>query len=129
MIRRLRNHIGGEKLRKIVDSLWTSKMRYGLQLWATVRMERSQPKKQAITDVQKTQNKLLRILEKKRISDKVEVKTMLNNQGMLSVNQTAAQIKLVEMWKAKHVEIYPINVRFQTTVEGGRTTRGETKGK
>ena len=122
MIRRLRNHIGGEKLRKIVDSLWTSKLRYGLQLWATVRMEETQPKKQAITDVQKVQNKLLRILEKKRISDKVEVKTMLKNQGMLSINQTAAQIKLVEMWKAKHVEIYPINVRFQTTVEGGRTT-------
>ena len=30
LIRRLRNHINPEKLRRIVDSLWTSKLRYGL---------------------------------------------------------------------------------------------------
>ena len=88
-----------------------------------------QAKKQAITDVQKTQNKLLRILEKKKISDKIKVTTMLKSQDMLSVNQTTAQIKLVEMWKAKHVEVYPINIRFLTTVGGRRTTCGETKGK
>ena len=35
LIKQLRNHICKEKLRKIVDSLWTSKLRYGLQLWAT----------------------------------------------------------------------------------------------
>ena len=129
MKRRLRNHTGGEKLRKIVDGLWTSKLIYGLQIWATVRMEESQVKKQAIADVQKTENELLRILEKKRIRDRVKVKTMLKNQDMLSVNQTAAQIKLVEMWRAKHVKVYPINNRFQTTVEGRRTTCRETKGK
>ena len=64
-----------------------------------MRMEELQAKKQAITDVQKTQNKLLRILEKKKISDKIKVTTMLKSQDMLSVNQTTAQIKLVEIGK------------------------------
>ena len=63
------------------------------------------PKRQ-IRDAQKVQNKLLRILEKKRIFDKVPIKGMLENQEILLVNQTGAQIKLVEMWKAKNVEEY-----------------------
>ena len=48
---------------------------------------------------------------------------------MLSVNQKAAHIKLVEMCKAKHMEVYPIIIRFKITVESGKTTHGETKGK
>ena len=39
LIKSLRNHIAAEKLMKIVDSLWTSKLRYRIQLWALVTME------------------------------------------------------------------------------------------
>ena len=66
LIRRLRNHINPEKLRRIVDSLWTSKLRYGLQLWATVRKEDMDSRKSIIVEVQKEQNKLLRVLERKK---------------------------------------------------------------
>ena len=129
LIRRLRNHITPEKLRRIVDSLWTSKLRYGLQLWATVRMEDMDSRKSIIVEVQKAQNKLLRVLERKRISDKTPVKEMLDNQKMLSVNQLAAQIKLVEMWKAKNTENYPVNIEFRATNENQTETRGATSGK
>ena len=88
----------------IVDSLWTSKLRYVLQLWATLRLEETQPKKKVVVDVQKTQNRLLRILERKRIGERKSVKDMLKNQSTISVNQMAAQIKMVEIWKAKNVE-------------------------
>jgi hypothetical protein len=39
-----------------------------------------------VVDVQKGQNKLLRVLEKKRISNKIPVRSMLESQEMLSVN-------------------------------------------
>ena len=83
LIKGLRNHINPGKLRKIVDSLWTSKLRYGLQLWATLRTEDTETKKNLVVEVQKAQNKLLRVLEKKRISDKIPVKSILESQKML----------------------------------------------
>ena len=36
-IKRLANHIPRNKLKKVADSLWTSKLRYGLQLCVKVR--------------------------------------------------------------------------------------------
>jgi hypothetical protein len=129
LIKRLRNHINAEKLKKIVDSLWTSKLRYGLQLWAKVRTIEAQPESGLVRDVQKVQNRLLRIMERKRISDRAVVKDMLERQKMLSVNQTVAQIKLTEVWKARHTEEYPLKFTFQVTKEGGRETRGDRSGK
>ena len=33
----LKNQVSQERLRKIAESIWTSKMRYGLQLYGEVR--------------------------------------------------------------------------------------------
>ena len=44
---------------------------------------------------------MLGVLERKRINNRVPVRRMLENQKMFSVNQMAAQIKLVEVWKEK----------------------------
>ena len=112
--RRLRNHIGVDKLRKVADSLWASKLCYGFQQWTLVRLEDTQQKTKQGTDIQKAQNKLLRVMEKKKISDKIPVRTMLENQKIVSVNQTAAQIILLETWKAKNMADYPLNIKFQT---------------
>ena len=68
-------------------------------------------------------------MENKRVTDKIPVKTMLENQKMMSVNQTAAQIKLLEMWKAKNTEDYPLKIQFQTTAREGTTTWGDSSGK
>ena len=82
-----------------------------------------------VVEVQKEQNKLRRVLEKKRISDKIPIKSMLESQKMLSVNQLAAQIKLIEVWKAKNTEEYPIRMEFRATNENERTTRGTASGR
>jgi hypothetical protein len=100
-----------------------------LQLWAKVRTIEAQPESGLVRDVQKVQNRLLRIMERKRISNRAVVKDMLERQKMLSVNQTVAQIKLTEVWKARHTEEYPLKFTFQVTKEGGRETRGDRSGK
>jgi hypothetical protein len=51
---------------------------------------------------QRSQNKMLRILDGALVSERKSTKTLLDNQNMLSVNQIAAQIKLTEMWKASN---------------------------
>jgi hypothetical protein len=102
MVKRISNHISKNKLRKVVDSLWTSKLRYGLQLCTEVRLTEKHPKSLYMTMAQRSQNKMLRILDGALVSDRKSTKTLLENQNMLSVNQIAAQIKLTEMWKASN---------------------------
>ena len=47
---------------------------------------------------------------------------------MMSVNQTQAQIKLVEMWKSKNINHYPIKPDIITVTENGTTTGSATAG-
>ncbi len=42
MVKRILKYISKNKLRKVVDSLWTSKLRYGLQLCTEVRLTEEQ---------------------------------------------------------------------------------------
>ena len=58
--------------------------------------------------LQLTQNRMLRAINGSRISDKISVESLLKKFGLLSVNQLAAQIKLIEVWKSMHVEGYPL---------------------
>ena len=46
----------------------------------------------------------------------------------MSVNQTQAQIKLVEMWKSKNIDNYPIKPDKITVTENGTSTRSATAG-
>jgi len=111
MVKRISNHISKKKLPKVVDSLWTSKLRYVLQLCAEVRLTEEQPKSQYMTMAQRLQNQMLRILDGALVSDRKSTKTLLDNQNMLSVNQIAAQTKLTEMRKASNDPQYPIKMK------------------
>ena len=47
---------------------------------------------------------------------------------MMSINQTAAQVKLTEMWKAVHDINYPITVQLKSNQDKGMATRTGTRG-
>ena len=72
---------------------------------------------------------MLRTLENVRIKDKISIKTLLEKNQLLSVNQTAAQIKLTEMWKCKNVETYPLKPPTAQPILNGITTRSATSEK
>ena len=82
-------------------------------------------------ELQKTQNKMLRFLNKTRVSDKINTGSILNKFNMVSVNQLNAQIKLCETWKA--LKMNPDNnngigaLRI-THVEGQRERRSAYNG-
>ena len=100
-----------------------SKLRYGLQLTHKVRMTEEDTKTKDIKAVQIAQNKLLRLLDGSRVKDRRSIKDMLDKFDLLSINQTLAQIKLTEAWKASKDVDYPIEMKPKKEPLGDTSTR------
>jgi hypothetical protein len=64
LVKRLMNHLNHNALMKVVDGLFTSKLRYGLQLYGKVRRNDEYPMNADLAAIQKVQNKLVRIVNK-----------------------------------------------------------------
>ena len=110
MIKRLRNELNRESIIKVADSLYTSKLRYGLGLYGKIRWTDDEVTTCEFKDIQKNQNKLLRYLNNTKISDKISTKSILTKFNQLSVNQLNASIKLCDIWKAVNLDNYPTKV-------------------
>ena len=123
LIRRLKNSINKEQLVKVANSIFMSKIRYGLQLLGTVRLKTQDPKNQDLTAIQLIQNKLVRILNGTKLADKIRTKVLLDNINMCSVNQIHAQIKLTEIWKTINDEDNVLKIERKQQVEGAVQTR------
>ena len=126
LLKRMKNKLNLERLRKVAEGIWCSKLRYGLQLYAKVRTNMLDPINPNMNKLQVAQNKLARVLDNVKLTDRRPIKTLLENQKMLSVNQTAAQIKLTEIWKAINIVRFPIKIKKQSTIKDARITRGVT---
>ena len=114
IIRRLKSHLSMKSIMKIVDGLFTSKIRYGLQLYGKVRTTVEDPTCADFKAIQLIQNDLLRLLNGSKIKDRVSIKSLLNKFNVMSVNQLNAQIKLLELWKALNIKDYPLKIEQQS---------------
>ena len=82
-------------------------------------------------DLQKTQNKLIRYINKSTIKDKINTGSMFLKHNMASVNQLNAQIKLTETWKSLNLNTHnndAINDKRVVHIEGNRELRSAFKG-
>ena len=111
---------------KVVDGIFTSKLRYGLQLCGKVRLKESDPECADFKAIQFIQNNLMRSLNGSKISDRVSINSLLKKFGMLSVNQLNAKVKLEEIWKASNIEDYPLKVARQEMDASRVSTRADT---
>ena len=111
-IRRIKNHLPKNQLTKVIHSLWFSKVRYGIALWARTRYTATEPENTLMKKVQVAQNRLLRMLEGVKIKDRQSVSSMLQKQNFPSINQLAIEVKLVEAWKALKVVKYPTKMEL-----------------
>ena len=118
----------GPPLSAIVDSLYTSKLRYGLPLYGKIRCDESDTTTKPFKDLQLNQNKMLRFINITKIKDRVSTKNILSKFDCLSVNQLNAQMKLLDMWKANNINTYPIKVNKVVCVGDRSTTRAVTNG-
>ena len=103
-------------------------LRYGLQLCGKVRTLETDPTQSHLKELQKAQNKLLRLLNNTRLKDMVRTKSIAQELKMLSVNQINAQVKLTEMWKMQNVDNYPIQCEKQVVNNEQCTTRAVSRG-
>ena len=125
IIRRLKNHVSSKSVLKMVDGLFTSKIRYGLQLFGRVRVSGNDPECAELKGIQLVQNKLLRSLNGTKIKDMISTAHLLGKFDMLSVNQLNAQIKLLEIWKSLNVDKYPLAIKLQSSDHAGVLTRAD----
>jgi hypothetical protein len=58
--------------------------------------------------LQRAINRMLRTLTGAWLADRIRIKDLLEITNSVSVNQTAAQIKLGKMWKAAMQPKYPV---------------------
>ena len=108
LLRRLSNYISKKRLLRVADSLYTSKIRYGVQLLSKVRIIKEDPVNGLFKKIQVTQNKFARFLAGTSLLDKMRTDKIFEDLKFLSVNQINAQIKLQEVWKSKNLKNYPL---------------------
>ena len=103
-IKRLSSEISSDRLKRVADSLYTSKARYGLQLFGKVRINDEDSTNVLLNSLQ---NKYARFLSGKKLTDKITTKKILSDLKIISINQMSAQIKLTEVWKSRNSSVPP----------------------
>ena len=129
LIRRITQHLPRNKLINVVHCLWVSKLRYGLQLCTSVQLHHQEQKTMTMKTLQITQNRLLRVLNKTRVADKVSIKSMLDKFKLLSVNQLSAEIKLIEVWKSINIDKCPIKLEPYNPIQNASASRPQLRPK
>ena len=76
-IKRIQNQVGKNSIKKIVDSLYTSKLRYGLPLFGKIKWKENDIQEKWPTDLQLNQNKMLRYMNGSKIKDKISTISIL----------------------------------------------------
>ena len=127
-ISKIKKYIPIEKLPRLAHALWTSKLRYGLQLCSNVRIKHEDSQNSYMQSAEVAQNKMLRLLNNSTLTDRTHTVDLLKNAKMLSVNQLAASIKLLEAWKSCNVPDYPIQLEknHENLIPNDRTVRPNT---
>ena len=117
MLRRLARVISKDRLKKIADSLYTSKLRYGIQLFGKVRLSASDSTEGLLESLQIAQNRFARFMHGSKLIDRINNHTIYNEINVLSVNQLNAQTKLLEVWKALQDPKYPTQWERRSDVQ------------
>ena len=129
VIRKLKNHLNQTSIIRVAESIFTSKIRYGLQMLGKVRWKDSDRTIPELKEIQLVQNKMLRLLNNVKISDRKRSAVLAKNINALSVNQLNAQIKITEMWKAINEPNYPLKFKNKNTNDSAMISRSKIEGK
>jgi hypothetical protein len=127
-IRRLKNTLTTCALKKVAESIYISKLRYGVQLLGKIRWNTDDTTTADLRAVQITFNKLARMINNVTLKDRTANVSLFDNLGWLSFNQMNAQVKLLEAWKMLNVPNYPNKLSPKEQNSQSRTTRAITNG-
>ena len=125
LILRLRNFLNNKAIIKVAESIFMSKIRYGIQLLGKVRLTGTAPINSELEAIQRIQNKLVRILHGVRLIDKISSISLAEKLGLLSVNQINAQVKITEMWKAINSDSNSLKISIKHKSNDAAITRAD----
>ena len=121
-LRRMEQVVPKSLLKKVADGIFCSILRFGLGIFCPVRLNDSDPNPSSIEGVKVIFHDVLRLLCSTKRSEHSSIESMLEKLNWLSVNQLAAEIRLMEVWKSLNLEDYCLKSLFQE-VDRERTTR------
>lgn len=98
VIKRLRETMHTPQLITVGESLFNSKIRYGIAVYGSVQVFIEDPKCSQMQILQTLQNTLMRIVLGVKRLDRVAIAELLEKTGYLSVNQLATYHTLIEMY-------------------------------
>ena len=102
LLRRIRHKVPREKLRIIAESIFMSKIRYGIAVYMKPRIQDEDSQSRDLHKLQVLQNDMVRMLSMKRRSDKVNMADLRRKMGIMSVNQIAVYHILIETFNIVH---------------------------
>ena len=125
---RLRKVLGNKEMKLFADGLFMSRIRYCLPVFGieSLRANENEPTSSIIGELQKAQNRVLRIITGRKRSDHVKIADMLETTGFLSINQMLAYSCLMEMWKARSFNVPVLGDLFDRKRQDSRTLRSNT---
>ena len=97
MLRRLRDKVPLAKLKIVADAIFLSEARYGIAVYLKPRLH-DDPTSENNKKIQTCQNKMLRLLAKKTVMDKISSESLAKRFGMMSINQLTSYHYLVECY-------------------------------
>ena len=119
-LRKLEQVIPKSLLKTVADGIFMSVLRYGLGIFCPIRVTQSDPHPSSISGIKVAFNDMLRLLCSAKREDHMSVEEMLKKLNWLSVNQIAAEVRLIETWKSIHTNYCLSNV-FEKRVSSYET--------
>jgi len=129
VLRRLKKLMSSHELRMLAEGLIMSKLRYCATVYGSewIRLTDDDALSSMQYEIQKVQNKALRIITNHKCSDHVRIAEMLEQMGWLSINQMVANASLIKMWKAKAFKVPYIESLLKVTHHENRNLRSNTQ--
>jgi len=100
LLKRLSHQIPRKYLPQIANSIITTKARYGLAIFGSVRLCEEDPKVGFQQGIQVALNTAMRIVSGKRLIDRIPVESLSEATGIRSLNRMCTEDRLMMMWKS-----------------------------
>ena len=113
-LKRLSYSIPSEYLARISNSIVTSKLCYGLEIYGSVCLSNEEPKTRIQSDLQIALNKAMRIALKVRVVDRVPIRELCKRTGAQTLNQMCAEDQLRLIWSTLQDPQAPLRSLFDT---------------
>ena len=105
LMSRLSTFIPNRCLTPLIHGLLLSKVRYGLPLFADIRLSDIHGTNGLMKEIQVEINRGLRIVLGVRLADKISIADLSAKVGVPSINQLAAEVTLMEIWKTFQMDL------------------------